>query len=392
MNISKLLRGFELLALFIIFRPFSRRKAPRNIQKIIVPAYTGLGNFIMKTSMIRALREAFPEAYIVILAGNSYGTEFVLEGSNTIDEIIIHKQDSSFIEKIRFAFKLRKEHYDLIFMPFDASPDFLRVESLIADIPMRIGHHWKEIYKTLQRFDPFTIFLTHPIALKAGRHEIDLNLDLLVPLGIDNVTEKETFISVPRDVDVSHLVEWDLSSRAYWCVQLGAASGLQTTKRWDPIKFAEALDMLIEKYNIPIIALGDKYDVNIYNQVQEQMKNKLIDCVGKTVIQEVAFLIKHSCLLLCHDSGLMHMAVALKTPVVAIYGPTDYTRTQPIGTNHILIRKDIECAPCMYAFARTENEIVCSHRNCMKSIEVKDVVDAVSKVLETKIFNGIVGK
>jgi heptosyltransferase-2 len=327
--------------------------------------------------MIRALRSAFPKSRIAILAGSSYGTEFVLENSNLIDETKILIQESSFLEKIKFAFELRKEKYDLIILPFDATPDFLILQSLIADIPIRIGHHWREIPDDLRRLDPSTIFLTHPVALKAGRHEIDLNLDLLIPLGITDVKNRETFFSTPADISVS------LPAR-YWSVQLGAANAILSVKRWDVAKFAAVLDILIERYQIPVVALGDKYEREIYQHVQDLMKHDLIDCVGKTTIQEVAAIIKYSQVLLCHDSGLMHIAVALKTPVVALFGPTDYTRTAPLGPHNQIIRKNLECSPCMYAFGRSEEEVAdkCIHRNCMRDIEVEEVVDAVSRIIE----------
>lgn len=386
-NIMRIIRTFKNIASYIIMQVllhsiclFNWHRHPDRINKIIIPAYTGLGNFVLKTPMIRALRDAFPDAHITIQAGSPYGTEFVLEGSDLINETKILKQESSYLEKIEFAFVLRREKYDLIFLPFDATPSFLMLQSLIANIPIRIGHHWKEI----RGRDQWAKFLTHPVALKAGRHEIYLNLDLLIPLGITNVKNKDAFFSLHDAINVQHILPWNPISTRYWCVQLGAANAIVSVKRWDTTKFAAALDILIERYRMPVVALGDKYEREIYQQVQKLMKHDLIDCVGKTSIQEVAFIIKHSQVLLCHDSGLMHIAVALKTPVVAIYGPTDHTRTAPLGSQSQIIRKNLECSPCMYAFAKSEKEVAdtCSHRNCMHSIEVDEVVGAVSRIFD----------
>jgi len=234
--------------------------------------------------------------------------------------------------------------------------------------------------------DPWEKFLSHSIPLKAGRHEIDLNLDLLVPLGITDVKNKETYFFLPKSIDVKDIFSNGSLPKRYWCVQLGAANANISPKRWDSTKFASAIDILIEKYNIPVIALGDKYERPIYHKVQDLMKNELIDCVGKTTIREAAFIIKNSEFLLCHDSGLMHIAVALKTPVVAIWGPTDYMKNAPIGPQHHMIRKNLDCSPCMYGFARSEIDVVknCKHRNCMKLISIDDVVDVISTVLDKK--------
>ena len=367
----------------ILFFSFliNRRKVDlKNIKKILIPSYTGLGNFILKTPMIKALHKAYPKAQIIVLAGGCYGAEIVLKESNLVSNITTFKLDSSLFEKIKFAFKLRKEKYDLIFLPFDASPPFLRIFSLFAGIPIRIGHHYKELYGT----DPWIKLYTHPVALKAGRHEIDLNLDLLVPLGIKNVKNKDTFFHLGEDVDIKHLLPWGPNSTRYWCVQLSAANAIKSVKRWKSVKFAKTLDILIEKYKFPVVALGDKNERENYQRVQKLMKNDLIDCVGKTKVKEVAMIIKKGMLLLCHDSGLMHISVALKIPVVALYGPTDYTRTAPIGPQHKIIRKNIDCSPCMYADAKSEKEVAatCIHLKCIKSIEVDQVVDAVSSILD----------
>jgi len=125
---------------------------------VLISAYTGLGNFILKTPMIKKIRELYPEAKIDIIAGNRFGTEFVLKDSHIINDILILKDNSSFIQKVLFFLALRKKEYDVIFLPFDAQPLFLIIGSYLAGIKKRVMHFIiKKKLRTLATFF-FTIY------------------------------------------------------------------------------------------------------------------------------------------------------------------------------------------------------------------------------------------
>ena len=112
-------------------------------------------------------------------------------------------------------------------------------------------------------------------------------------------------------------------------------------------------------------------------------KQKVINISGKTTIKQAAAIINMLDVLVCNDSGLMHVAVAVDTPVIALYGPTDYTRTAPLGKKHTIIRKKYDCSPCFKMEGR-DTVLNCPFNyQCMNDIIVKEVLKAVKGKLES---------
>ena len=151
--------------------------------KILISAYTGLGNFVLKTPMIGTLKKLYPDAQIDLIAGNDFGTEYVLKGANWIHKTHTLKTTASWSEKTRFFWALRKEQYDLLLLPFDACRSFLNVGSYIAGVKQRVRHIDVHGHGTKPRLALLRKFVMYPrtiyIPTLPSRHEIDLNYDLL---------------------------------------------------------------------------------------------------------------------------------------------------------------------------------------------------------------------
>jgi ADP-heptose:LPS heptosyltransferase len=110
----------------------------------------------------------------------------------------------------------------------------------------------------------------------------------------------------------------------------------------------------------------------------------VVDTTGRTDLEELCGILKGARVVICHDSGIMHMADALDVPTVALYGPTDYARTAPQGKLSLVLRKDLACAPCMYGLRTAEAEGLkrCGHpAPCMKAITPVDAIAAVRRLL-----------
>ena len=104
---------------------------------------------------------------------------------------------------------------------------------------------------------------------------------------------------------------------------------------------------------------------------------------GKTTIKQAAALIERCNLLVCNDSGLMHMAVAVGTPAVAIYGPTDIRRTRPVGQSHTVIRHALPCSPC-FRLEGDEAVRACPHHDCLMTIAPDEVHAAVVRLTNAR--------
>ena len=143
------------------------------------------------------------------------------------------------------------------------------------------------------------------------------------------------------------------------------------TKLWDDERFAALCDRIVEIYRIPVILTGQK--APSLEKIRMLAHGGVINLEGQTTLKDLAELYRRAALLVTTDSGPMHLAAALGTPVVALFGPTDPSRTGPYGAGHIVIQASLDCVPC---FRKS-----CRDMTCMTGITVDQVFGAVAKVL-----------
>ena len=145
------------------------------------------------------------------------------------------------------------------------------------------------------------------------------------------------------------------------------------TKLWDNLKFALLADRLIEKYNASVIFTGSQSDKSTIDNIMSCMSQRAVNLAGETTLKTLAALYEKTKFLISTDTGPMHMAAAVGTPVIALFGPTAPWRTGPFGAEHKILRSNLNCSPC---FKRQCNTI-----DCMKQISVEQVMDAVNSIL-----------
>jgi ADP-heptose:LPS heptosyltransferase len=360
-----------------LLRVFRIRKAEPNT--FLIPAYTGLGNFIMMTPMILALKRGNPRARIFILAGNSYGTEAVFDPADGIIEHVYWLSPKAPISaKLLFFIKLRKNRIGTVFLPFDASPSFVWWGVMVSGIPRRIGHTVDVL--GIEMAWTRTV-LTQPIPLRLDTHESDLHYDLLDAL--ENKALPRRYATTASSMPESTLTAFGLAKGAYIVVQITAHNSLPTPKKWPTSNFAALIEEL-ERLGELVVLPGDACERREVIDFIEQYQLKAIPLAGRTTIQEVSTIIKHAKLVICHDSGVMHIANAHQTPLIALYGPTDRIFTEPKASTSLIIQSNLPCVPCMKNFAKTEEKVLqdCPiNIACMPAITVERVLDQAKEIL-----------
>lgn len=148
------------------------------------------------------------------------------------------------------------------------------------------------------------------------------------------------------------------------------------SKCWPEEHFAQLGDMLYEKLKAKVVFVGSPADRQTAEAIVSAMKHRPVDAVGQTSLLELGALLKRMECLVTNDSGPMHMAVAVGTPVVALFGPTDPQKTGPYGNGHAVIQKNLSCAACMRRS--------CMTRKCMSDISVDEVFEHVRTLLSEK--------
>ena len=110
--------------------------------------------------------------------------------------------------------------------------------------------------------------------------------------------------------------------------------------------------------------------------IKSRMKNSPLIMTGKTTLAQTAALIKRCKLFVSNDSGLLHVACAVDTPTVGIFGPTNPDRTGPYSDSFTLVRKELSCIPCY-----TGKTVECDHLDCLRKIPVEEVIEKIKDLL-----------
>ena len=165
--------------------------------------------------------------------------------------------------------------------------------------------------------------------MRKSIHEIELNIDLIKPM-IKNVKpDLDTF--VPIEINTSILDRFQINE-PYFVIQPEAANGTDPTKCWNRDNFVTLIKELLQNYRHDIVLVGDKADYKAsikYIEDEFAGEDRIIVTAGGTNLNELKNLLFHSNLIICHDSGIMHLADALNKRLIALFGPSDFARVRP---------------------------------------------------------------
>jgi ADP-heptose:LPS heptosyltransferase len=354
------------------------RRSDDEVRRVLVSGYTGLGHFVLKSVVIKQIEEVFPACRVTIIAGNSFGTEHILSDYPTL----ILEQDAPAWRKAVFFWRLRRQRFDAVVLPCDASPKFLMWGVILADIPGRVGHVFDGLY-----LPPY--YYTHRVPVKrtGPRSEIDMNLDLVEAL-LGRPFQRRYRPSADVDLSSEALSRFGLQPDQYICVQPGAANGQPTTKRWLEQHFRQLIERLLQEHpGVAVVPVGDAGDAAISRRVCGGLVHeRLIDTTGKVDLVEAKSLIAHCRLLICHDSGLLHLGNALGRSVIALYGPSEPDQyALRLTTCHVL-QERCDCPPLglfpgMGEPTEAEAYARCPVPKCMERLSVDRVYEKCMELL-----------
>ncbi len=145
------------------------------------------------------------------------------------------------------------------------------------------------------------------------------------------------------------------------------------TKLWGLSRFASLADIVSEELEKTVIFTGGISDRDAIESILSGMKSKTLNFAGLTNLKQLAYLYQKCAAVVSTDTGPMHVAAAMGTPVVALFGPTSPSRTGPYGAKHRVVRAGIHCSPC---FKKS-----CDDMSCMKEITVQKVFESVKEVM-----------
>ncbi|MFZ5995275.1 MAG: lipopolysaccharide heptosyltransferase II [Thermodesulfobacteriota bacterium] len=394
----------------------------KNIKNILIRSTNWIGDAIMTTPAIQAIRQNFPHAKIAILA--KPWVKDVFAANPCIDHIIGYDSMHShrgLHGQVRLARELAEQGFDLAILlqnAFEAA--WL---AYLARIPRRAG------YNT----DARSLLLTHGVPLKKETkkiHQVYYYLRMLEGLGLEVEQKPQLFLEpAPDDIawarkalldaevkNETHMSHGDTKdnesnppsppftkggntlspplgkdggplipplkkgdtggfSDKNKLIGINPGASYGPAKRWLPERFVELARMLTRQADADVVIFGTNADRKVGEGALAAAPGSVINMAGKTTLGQAMALMACCRVFITNDSGLMHVAAAQHIPMVAIFGSTNPVTTGPFSDRAVIVRRDIDCSPCL--------KTVCpSDFRCMKEIMPKEIFAATLKMLE----------
>lgn len=329
-----------------------------NPKNILIRMPNWLGDAIMATPVLTDVRNQWPEAKITALCQGALSQ--VLLHDPHVDHIISFKRPKGGIfgkQQNELLTALKNEPYDLSLLltnSFSSAWWFWK-----AGVKNRVGYstHWRRFLLDLSVPLPKTL---------QEQHLVKTYKMLLEPLGIPvSSTAPALFLTDSEQITIREkLLEYGITNRNFIIgINPGAAYG--SAKCWLPERFKEITERLLKYPNAVILYFGDKAGAPLVQEICRHMPDRVINLAGQTSLRELMGFIKACDVFLTNDSGPMHMASALGTPLLALFGSTSDRTTSPYQGGKV-IHKHVPCSPCY----RRECPI---DFRCMKQISVEEV-------------------
>ena len=358
-------------------REFNRLQ--RDVKDILVKKFGGIGNVILGTPMLQALKSVFPNADTTVLV-QSEGAKEVLEGSPYVQKVLIipfekykrggrHRYLS---QMLSLALDLRGQKYDLVvnsYGGFGGDSWMSCLYSFLTGGKYTIGYGKS----------PWSLLYYKSLKVEGEVHEVERNLGLIrsiTPENHETAARLNLWISEhDREEARKALDSWGISGNDL-VIGTHPGSGPLAFKRWCPDKFALLFDQMIKKWDARIIVFGGRDEMQLADSILDNMEESPVNMVGKTSLGEMAAIIEKCRIFVSNDTGPMHVAAAMQVPVVAIFGPTNFYRTSPYGIQHAIVKSDLSCVPCYRGDSAKCDELLCLDR-----ISVDHVLRAVQHEL-----------
>jgi lipopolysaccharide heptosyltransferase II len=360
--------------------------------KILVRGTNWLGDAVMTTPALLRLREKFPDAHITMFTPEKFKELWLPHPA--VHEIITFTPNES-VFSVGLKLKGRAGKHDLALI-FPNSPRSA-IETWVSGIPQRVGYArpWRNVFLTnaipsranavkMDKRSAAEIrrFIHSPkpqISPPASAHQMHEYLNLVAAVGANPDPLPPQLSVLPWEIEAVKQ-KFGLADFRKPIFGLNPGAEYGPAKRWPVDRFITAACEIQRRTDCTWILFGGKSDAQLAAQIQTGMQNlkyEILNLAGKTSLRELMSLLKLCRVLLTNDTGPMHVAAALGTPVVVPFGSTSPELTGPglpgDARNHLL-KSDAPCSPC---FLR---ECPIDFR-CMNGISVESVVEAVVKSL-----------
>lgn len=335
-------------------------------KRILIVRTDRIGDVLLSTPVIKAVKDYYPNSYLAFMV-RPYAKDIV-EGNPDVDEVIVYDkfgEHRRILSSIKFALALKKRKFDLAVILHPTNR--VNLITFFAAIPERVGYDRK-----------LGILLSKKLKhtkQEGAKHEMEYSLDVVRSLGIEP-KDKSLFMPLKQESEDwadNILKENNLSaSDNIVAIHPGASC---PSKIWPQKNFSELANKLAESYKARIIVIAGPSDELVANTVLKGIKYPVVNLAGKTSVSQLASILKRCRLFISNDSGPVHIATAVGTPVISIFGRKQPglspKRWGPLGEKDKVLHKDVGCIECLAH--NCKKDFI-----CLKAITVEDVIEAIT--------------
>jgi len=339
------------------------------MKNILVIKLRYIGDVLLATPVLRTLRDRFPPARLTMAVNE--GTEDVLKWNPDLDEVLVVAR-GGLVQQIRFLGEVRRRRFDCVIDLTDG--DRSAMLSRLSGAPVRIGFNEERRWRGL-------LYTSVAQTRSDAIHRMERDLEAVRILGIEPKVS-------PLVLHTSHQDEED-AARLLGEAGLGADSPRPLVmfhpgarywfKAWPAERFATLADRLTDAYGCRVLVGGDANDREVAHAIHARARSAPALLAGHTTLLQFAAVLKRCALFVGNDNGPMHMAAALGTPVVGLFGPSDPSVWGPRGRKVEVLYKGLDCRRCFHPTCTRGDQ------NCMRLITVDEVFTAAGCLLTVKV-------
>ncbi|MCG8513226.1 MAG: lipopolysaccharide heptosyltransferase II [Halanaerobiales bacterium] len=327
--------------------------------RIIVIDLLYLGDLIFALPFIKGLRSNFPDGTIDLVV-NSVFYDIMIDNPY-LDNLFSYNKKWGIRESLSFARKLSHHKYNLGLNIHGNWRTALLLKLINPEYAIGYGGKGRGI------------FLDQELKQPKAQHMVDIYLDFLTEIGLSIEHTLPTMeVPVAARIGIAQLLEkWGIKDNER-LIALNTG-GTWPTKRWTAQGFAQLADRL-NRSGVRVVFTGSCSDLWEIKKIVALMDSAAIIAAGQTSLKELIALLARCDLVISNDSGPVHVAAAVGTPTITIFGPSDEVKYRPLGEKHRIIKTGIECRPC------GEHQCPLGHHRCMRDIKVEDIIGAVKEL------------
>jgi lipopolysaccharide heptosyltransferase II len=348
-----------------------------NAKNILCVRLDTIGDVIMTTPALRALKASQPGRRITLLTSSAGSGAAPLIPE--LDDLIVY--DSPWLKatapridsspEYAMIEQLRQGNFDaaVIFTVYSQNPLPSAFLCYMAGISLRLAHCHENPYQLL------THWIKDPEPDQFTRHEVRRQLDLVESIG-SKIADQRMSLQVPKaaHIKVLHQLEaLGIDLDHPWIVIHPGATAL--SRRYPPEKFAAVARQLVQQYGIPVIFTGTEPERELVNSIRQEMNAASHSLVGCLNLGELAALLDLAPLLISNNTGPVHIAAAVGTPVVDLYALTNPQHTPWEVPNRVLFH-DVPCRICYKSICPE------GHYHCLRLVAPETVVEAALELLQ----------